>query len=494
MKNRILIGLLALVLSIGQVPAHAVTDPYPELNAGDEIPGTRVWSTTETTMAEFFQNTYRTGWACPRIETPNGDPYAMDGNGFDEAAQKWFRVCLKNPWRVYDAAAWDAYRASVAAAQAAAEAASRAWNSANPGRQKCVQWGPFTDPYGGVSSGGVCANPVPAGTAPSGSESVSSSPVTETDINLGSSNSEVASSSSPIVALPVDPTPPGESAYRGSGYPYTQVVEGQVGVSGCPSGFQAANGLIVDVGTHKVYTECWPERAWVAYRLGGEAWDLYKATGGSYDPSVEIDRRNKVLLLRSKAKSIAEAAAQITPGVERCSSWSGFGESGRECAYAFVRPNGQQVTVSDSVSSSSSTSSSTSSTTASGPSSTTSSTTSSATQSSISVELSSATVEGTSATVARQSLLITPDSQEAASISQLASSISALSTMQRSAVQTLPKDKSLNYKVTSLTPKICQASSLRVRISSTGVCKVGFDIVDTAGNRYQIVKKIRRSF
>jgi hypothetical protein len=96
--------------------------------------------------------------------------------------------------------------------------------------------------------------------------------------------------------------------------------------------------------------------------------------------------------------------------------------------------------------------------------------------------------------VARQSLLITPDSQEAASISQLASSISALSTVQRGAVQTLPKDKSLNYKVTSLTPKICQASSLRVRISSTGVCKVGFAIVDTAGNRYQIVKKIRRSF
>lgn len=494
MNKRILIGLLVSILAFGQVPAHAATDPYPELAAGDEIPGTRIWSTTETTMGEFFQNTYQMGWACPRIETPNSDPYAMDSNGFDQATQKWYRVCLKNPWRVYDAAAWDAYRAAVAAAQSAAEAESRAWNAANPGRQKCVQWGPFTDPYGGVSSGGVCANPVAAGTAPSGSDTISTSPVTETDIDLGSSNSEVVTSSSPVAVLPVDPTPSRESAYRGSGYPYTQVVEGQVGVSGCPSGFQAANGLIVDVGTSKVYTECWPERAWVAYRLGGEAWDLYKATGGNYDPSVEIDRRNKVLLLRSKAKAIAEAASQLTPGVERCSSWSGFGESGRECAYTFVRPNGQASSTSDSTSSSSSISSSTSSTTSPAPSSTTSSTTDSATQSSISVELSATTIEGTSTTVARQSLLITPDSQEAASISQLASSISALSTVQRNAVQSLPKDKSLTYKVTSLTPRVCQASSFRVRINKAGLCKVGFAIVDSVGNEYQIVKKLRRNF
>lgn len=484
MNNRLLIGLLSFALALGQIPAHAATDPYPELATGDEIPGTIIWSTTETTMAEFFQNTYQMGWACPRIETPNGDPYAMDGNGFDQTRQKWFRVCLKNPWRVYDAAAWDAYRATVAAAQAAAEAQSRAWNAANPGRQKCVQWGPFTDPYGGVSSGGVCANPVPAGTAPSGSESVSSSPVSEADLTSSSSSSSVASSSSPIAILPLDPTP-GDSVYRGSGYPYTQVVEGQVGVSGCPTGFQAANGLIVDVGTHKTYTECWPERAWIAYRLGGEAWDLYKATGGSYDPSVEIDRRNKVLLLRSKAKAIAEAASLQTPGVERCSAWSGFGESGRECAYAFVTPSGQ--TISSSVSPSTVS-------TSSGVDTSTSSNSSATGSSSISVALSTAIVEGSSTTVARTSLLITPDSVEASSISQLAMSITYLSAIQKTAVQLLPKDRSLNYSVKSLTPKVCQASSLRVRINKSGVCKVGFSITDSAGNRYQIVKKLRRSF
>ncbi len=484
MNNRILVGLLALALSIGQVPANAATDPYPQLVAGDEIPGTRIWSTTETTMAEFFQNTYQMGWTCPSIATPNGDPYAMDGNGFDQTTQRWFRVCLKNPWRVYDAAAWDAYRSAVAAAQAAAETESRAWNAANPGRQKCVQWGPFTDPYGGVSQGGVCANPVAAGTAPSGSGSVSSSPVSEADIGAASSSSGIASSSSPIANLPLDPAP-GESVYRGSGYPYTQVLEGQVGITGCPSGFQAANGLIVDVALRKTFTECWPERAWIAYRLGGEAWELYKATGGSYDPSVEIDRRNKVLLLRSKAKLIAETASLQTPGVERCSAWTGFGESGRECAYAFITPTGQ--TVSSSVSHSTATSSSAAE-------SSSSSSPVESSSASISVALSTTFVEGSSTTVARHSLLITPDSAEASSISQLAMGITSLSSVQKTAVQSLPKDKSLNYRVTSLTPKVCQASSLRVRINKTGLCKVGFSITDSAGNKYQIVKKLRRTF
>jgi hypothetical protein len=96
--------------------------------------------------------------------------------------------------------------------------------------------------------------------------------------------------------------------------------------------------------------------------------------------------------------------------------------------------------------------------------------------------------------VARTSLLITPDSVEASSISQLAMSITYLSAIQKTAVQLLPKDRSLNYSVKSLTPKVCQASSLRVRINKSGVCKVGFSITDSAGNRYQIVKKLRRSF
>jgi galactokinase len=39
-------------------------------------------------------------------------------------------------------------------------AKSQAWNTANPGKQRCFQWGPLTSPNGGTESGGVCANPI----------------------------------------------------------------------------------------------------------------------------------------------------------------------------------------------------------------------------------------------------------------------------------------------------------------------------------------------
>lgn len=506
MKNRALTAtLLSLALAFGsaQVSLANPVDPYPNLLTGDELPDTRVWSTTETSWADFANTTYRAGWACPQIQTPNGDPYAWDGNGFDQAVGKWWRACFKNPWRVYDKAAWDAYYAQVEAAKQAAYEESLAWNQANPGRQKCISWGPFTDPYGGQSSGGVCANPVSAPVAPSGSPSIPAEPVSAGSVgesDLATSSSSVSASApvsnSPAPSLPVDPIPAGGSSYRGSGFPFTVVVEGQVGVEGCPAGFQAANGLIADVGTRKVYTECWPERAWTAYRLGGEAWDLYRSTGGSYDPSVEIDRRANVALLKSRSREIAEAAAKLTPGIERCSSWSGFGESGRECAYAFIQPgsaspvvtppSSSSQTVSPVAQASASTSSDTSQ--VAGPSNGDSSA-----SSSVSVELQAVQVSGSAVLVARQALLITPDPEEAASISSLAAAISSLKTIQRTAIQALPRDPSLNYKVTSLTPEICKASSFRVRVNSAGVCQLEIEITDSAGNSYEILRKVRRT-
>ena len=48
-------------------------------------------------------------------------------------------------------------------AQAAAQKESQAWNAANPGKQKCVQWGQIVHANGvSTTSGGVCANPVPS--------------------------------------------------------------------------------------------------------------------------------------------------------------------------------------------------------------------------------------------------------------------------------------------------------------------------------------------
>lgn len=56
------------------------------------------------------------------------------------------------------------FRSRQDAARALAQSESQAWNAANPGKQKCVQWGPIVHANGvSTASGGVCANPVEPG-------------------------------------------------------------------------------------------------------------------------------------------------------------------------------------------------------------------------------------------------------------------------------------------------------------------------------------------
>jgi hypothetical protein len=137
------------------------TDPYPNIPTGGEIPGTRTESTNETSWPQFFNSTVEAQWRCPVIYGPNGDPYAAENNGFDAASGKWFRVCVKNPWREpIPQSVSRNYEAERSAAIAEALGKSQDWNAANPGKQKCFQWGPLTSPSGGTESGGVCANPI----------------------------------------------------------------------------------------------------------------------------------------------------------------------------------------------------------------------------------------------------------------------------------------------------------------------------------------------
>lgn len=207
------------------------------------------------------------------------------------------------------------FRARIDAATAAAEAASRSWNAANPGQQKCVQWGPVVHANGvSTSSGGVCANPVA----------------------LGEGQSTPSQDAEDVVATVPVLTP--NQNIVGTNQPFYKEVPGQVGVEGCPAGYQAANGLSVNATTGVTTTQCWSAEAWTAYRLGGVAWDKYQATGGGYDVAAEVDRRAKVAALVEQAKSVAQAAADTTPGVKRCSRWTGYGETGQECAYTFIDP------------------------------------------------------------------------------------------------------------------------------------------------------------
>jgi len=407
--------------------------------------------------------------------------------------------------------AWEKYRSDRQAAIDAATAESQAWNEANPGKQKCVQYGPLTDPDGGQESGGVCANPVsvPAESVGEGDVSSSSpvpgstpsqdaSSVAEGDIASSTSGSaQPKTSSSPAAPIPEQSAP-----IRGNGYPFTVILEGQVGLSGCPAPYNAANGLInaARIGT---FTECWPATAWAANRIGGETWQMFKATGGTYDINAVLDKRKKVDLLRAKAKEVAEAAARDTPGIDRCSSWAGFGESGKECAYAFIDPKDVKVPSSSSekVTSSSGTvspklslRSSTKSADADSSSSSNSVGSSSSTTTSIAVGLDATEIKGSSLVIAEMALDITPDKVEASSISDLAKGFTEVDTIQRSLFQWFPRDRELNYKVESLTPNVCLASSWRVRITNPGLCQVEILITDSEGNEYELIKKIRRYF
>ncbi len=505
-KGFALAATLTLVASlITAMPSLAEEDPFPGVARGEAVPGYSM-AITCSDVPEVPDNCIRRGgghlFICPS-GSANDLTATLREDGSWASVLLW---CRKSWVRPSTPEEDRDFQQRIADATKRAEEESKAWNAANPGRQKCVSWGPIVHANGvSEASGGVCANPVSADTAPSGSPSVAAdsvvaAPVGEADISSNSSSptasSSASSSTSVLNPLPLDPTPVGGSDYKGSGFPFTVVVEGQVGRLGCPQGFQAANGLIAYVGLGKTFTECWPERAWAAYRLGGEAWDLYKATGGSYDPTVEIDRRNKVALLKSRAKAVAETAAAQTPGIERCSSWSGFGESGRECAYAFIQPGSASPVVTPP-----SSSSQTVSPVAQAPASTSSDTSQvagpsngdSSTSSSVSVELQTVQVSGSAVVVARQALLITPDPEEAVSISSLAAAISSLKTIQRTMTQALPRDPSLNYRVTSLTPEICKASSFRVRVNSAGVCQLEIEITDSAGNSYEILRKVRRT-
>jgi hypothetical protein len=96
--------------------------------------------------------------------------------------------------------------------------------------------------------------------------------------------------------------------------------------------------------------------------LGGIIWEQFKSSGGTYDAKAEETRRSKVSELKALAKSVAQKAADQTPGIQRCSKWSGYGESGEECAYTFVKPDSSSTPTSSTSPSASDTKTATTST------------------------------------------------------------------------------------------------------------------------------------
>ena len=90
-------------------------------------------------------------------------------------------MCIKNPWREpIPKSVQSNYETQKSTAMAEALAKSQAWNTENPGKQKCFEWGPIINPSGGTESGGVCANPVGTASNQSVTRTVSTQSETRT--------------------------------------------------------------------------------------------------------------------------------------------------------------------------------------------------------------------------------------------------------------------------------------------------------------------------
>ncbi len=155
------LAMLITLLSVSMAqPALADTDPFPGVPHMGTIPNTRINSASGQSQSDFDATAAVQAFSCPE---GSGRGIGVDlNNSASQSDHVFYYHCIKT-WQAQTTIdAWADYRATAAAAFAAAEAESRAWNEAHPGEQKCVQWGPLTDPNGATSSGGVCANAVPA--------------------------------------------------------------------------------------------------------------------------------------------------------------------------------------------------------------------------------------------------------------------------------------------------------------------------------------------
>lgn len=198
--------LLAVFLSIFVPIASADTDPFPGVANGAEV-GSR---------QPINPSTGNPVDGTDAISCPAGTGRSQVANA---TTREQYLVCTKN-WQPQATVDADAkYRSDLAAAQAVALEQSQAWNAANPGQQKCFQWGPLTSPSGGTSSGGVCANPVGSLPPSSGAATSSIAETTTATASSGSSTETRTATTTPVTIAP-DPLP---DVVNGAEIPGTRV-------------------------------------------------------------------------------------------------------------------------------------------------------------------------------------------------------------------------------------------------------------------------------
>lgn len=520
--------LLSAVLIFNFTGAHssfAEEDPFPGVSTGSEIPETKIWSQPGVTQSQWESTDTYKAFSCP---AGAGNGMGVDMNfTTSKSDDRWFAYCVKT-WRSsVDVNAEANFRAAQNAAIATATAESQAWNAANPGKQKCIQWGPIIHANGvSTASGGVCANVVAPG--PTTTVQSQDAPTVEGPTTVPTTTTPTAQPT-PVAATP-DANP--ELANEGNGKPFTRVLPGQLSTSQCPVGYQAANGIIVAIGKG-TYTECWPTNAWQAWQLGGSTWEQFKSSGGSFNVQAVIDLNNAIAALKSEAKSVAQTAADSTPGIQRCSKWSGYGQSGQECAYTFVAPTPGTVipgaTNSDTrtattpqisetstvltrpsetstisvqssdtqtvlnkrpetstVLSTSTPETSTATTTIDPTSVKVSQTTSGTSQ----LGLATISVEGTTKEIAKLIPKIVTKVTEQKSLATILTKLDAMRAVTYSKVQVLPNERSIEETAVSLTPDICSVKGAKVTSLKPGTCIFSYELIGASGNSFTVEKQI----
>jgi len=486
---KILRYLAIAFLSLGQISTvYAEDDPFPNVASGAEIGPRQAVSPSTGNPLD----------GSPIISCPSGAGLA----GVADFLIGNYVVCVKT-WRpTVDLNADKDFQDRIKAATEAAEAESKAWNAANPGKQKCIQWGPIVHANGvSTSSGGVCANPVEPGsgtTVPSQETTSVTGP--EQQANQSSSNNQISSSSSNVSE------PNSFARGSGSGYPFTVILEGQKSASECPAGYQAGTGIIVQIGTG-TFTECWPERALVAWRLGGIHWQNFKDSGGSYNVQSVIDKLAVIADYKSQAKALAQKAANETPGVQRCSNWSVYGESGQECAYAFVNPSDSNGNSTDentqnpiTVFDSNTAISSDTSTVLSNPILVTQGTKGS-------IKAPSQLANSSDSQTAQVGIAATQFSGTIKEVEAIAKKVEKIVSIQNAILSSvdklqkiqgktytskikLPDLKTITEIAESLTPDVCSVSGLNVIQIQKGKCVVSYSVTSPSGNSYTAEKVI----
>ena len=526
--------LLATLFSLGPASAESnqmkiiITGPDADgitsvgicFTNPSELSGTVTYSIDNSGSGAFLKHSGTPG--CPSFASSSsgyrfnsGDTYdysaTASNNGKNFSASISYTVPAVDPAiesaRLAREKADTDFRAAQHAAIGKATLESQAWNAANPGKQKCIQWGPIVHANGvSTASGGVCANPV----APGAGTSVTTQ---ESEAVVGPTSPVTPTTSAPV------PVPnANEYSKYGNGSPFTIVLPGQLPTSQCPIGYQGANGVIVAIGTG-TFTECWPIAAWEANRIGGNVWEQFKTSGGTYDVMAEVTRRANVASLKSQAKSVAQTSADKTPGIQRCSKWTGYGETGEECAYTFIEPTGSTssgtgntaIVISPVVSDSSTaitfpsaiqnsdtstaiavpsaiqnSDTSTATTLASSPLTTsTSSVLSSADSSKVtSVEEVKFDVTGTPKEIVSLISKVSTSTSEAKTLTSLINKFAtALSKINTKSVK-LPYSVSADESAKTLTPEVCTVKGVTVTSLKKGSCIIEYTVSGESGNQF----------